>query len=285
MQPRALFHAVLIDELQGDGDYPSLPEGMAMRLPAGQRWSADVHYINTTEQTVLVNNAFNLGLIPANEVTRWISSFEHDIGVLDIPPGGEFSASFDCPVGEATSILSLSTHMHSYGTQYRIELVRSDGSTQLLVDVPNWDADYRYQPPRGDFQPGRSPSSRATSSACDVVNGTGHHAHVPDRDVHHVRGRARPGAAALPRERHRARPGHPMTLALLLVAACAPPAATPDSADPGLPGSPPWKGSSPGAQTCRGTGGTLPVGLFFDPRGSAAGARGLESQRRGRQCG
>ena len=52
----------------------SLPEGMAMRLPAGQRWSADVHYINTTEQTVLVNNAFNLGLIPANEVTRWISS-------------------------------------------------------------------------------------------------------------------------------------------------------------------------------------------------------------------
>jgi len=174
MQRAPLFHAVLIDELQGDGDYLSLPEGMAMRLPAGQRWSADVHYINTTDQTVLVNNAFNLGLVPASEVTRWISSFEHDIGALDIPPGGEFSASFDCPVGEATNILSLSTHMHSYGTRYRIELVRTDGSTQLLVDVPSWDADYRYQPPRGDFKPGEVPVAPGdvVRTTCTWFNGT-----------------------------------------------------------------------------------------------------------------
>lgn len=174
MQRAPLFHAVLIDELQGDGDFLSLPEGMAMRLPAGQRWSADLHYINTTAQPVLVNNAFNLGLVPAEQVDRWVSSFEHDIGVLDIPPGGTFSASFDCPVGDATSILSLSTHMHSFGREYRIELVRADGSTELLVDVPSWDPDYRYQPPRGDFQPGEvtvGPGD-VVRTTCTWFNGT-----------------------------------------------------------------------------------------------------------------
>lgn len=65
-----------------------------------------------------------------------MSVLEHDIGSLDIPSGGALSASSDCRVGEATSILSVSTHMHSCGTADRIELVRADGSTKQRVDVP-----------------------------------------------------------------------------------------------------------------------------------------------------
>ncbi len=174
MQKAPLFHAVLIDELQGDGDFLALPDGLAMRLPAGQRYSADLHYVNTTDKRLLVNSAFNLGLVPADQVERWMSSFEHDIGALDIPTGGAFSASFDCPVGDATSILSVSTHMHSYGTAYRIELVRADGSTQTLVDVPEWDPDYRYLPPRGDFQPGEVAVGPGDTlrTTCTWFNGT-----------------------------------------------------------------------------------------------------------------
>ena len=59
-----------------------------------------------------------------------------------------------------------------------------------------------------------------------------------------------------------------MTLALLLVAACAPPAATPDSADPGLPGLATVEGVITRSADVQGDGvGTLLVGLFFDPIG------------------
>ena len=74
---------------QGTGDWLALPDGYAFRLADGTKLSADVHYINTTDKTLLVNNAFNLGLVPADEVTAWLSPMELDAGKLSLPPATE----------------------------------------------------------------------------------------------------------------------------------------------------------------------------------------------------
>jgi len=153
--PRApLFNAVALGEPRGDGSWLVLPDGVAMQLRHGQRWSADVHYVNPTDQAVLVNNAFNLQTVPADTVTEWAGSFDHDVGGLAIPPGGAFEASFDCPVATGASVLSLSTHMHSYGERYVVDLVRADGTVENLLRVDDWRAEYRYDPPQRSFQPG-----------------------------------------------------------------------------------------------------------------------------------
>lgn len=153
--PRApLFHSVVLGHGTGDGSTVVLPEGMAIPFPSGQEWSADVHYVNATSQTVLLNNAWNLVTVPAADVTEWVGSYEHDIGPLSIPPGGEYEAAFDCPVQAGSSVLSVSSHMHSYGQRYVVDVVRADGRVENILLVDEWKAEYRYEPPQRSFQPG-----------------------------------------------------------------------------------------------------------------------------------
>lgn len=154
--PRApLFHSVNIGQPQGDGSTIILPEGMAFRFPSGQLWSADVHYVNPTDQTVLVNNAFNIGLIPADEVDTWVGSFEHDVGDLTIPPGGQHEEFFDCPVKAGSSVLSISSHMHSFGLRYVVDVIRADGRVENVLLVEEWLPEHRYDPPSVHFGPGQ----------------------------------------------------------------------------------------------------------------------------------
>lgn len=173
--PRApLFHAVHIGNPLGDGSTVVLPEGMAFRFPAGQRWSADVHYINPTDQTVLADNAFNLGLVPADEVETWIGSFEHDVGGLSIPPGGEYEASFDCPVAAGGSVLSISSHMHGYGQRYVVDVVRAGGEVENVLLVEEWKDEYRFDPPQVHFMPGEliMEEGDMLRTTCAWFNGT-----------------------------------------------------------------------------------------------------------------
>jgi hypothetical protein len=173
--PRApLFHSVHIGDPPGTGSTIVLPEGMAFRFPAGQRWSADVHYINPTDQTVLVDNAFNLGLVPAGEVETWIGSFEHDVGDLSIPSGGQWETSFDCPVAPGASVLSISSHMHSYGMRYVVDVVRANGRMENLLLVEEWLPEHRYEPPQVHFSPGELVMEEGDTlrTTCVWFNGT-----------------------------------------------------------------------------------------------------------------
>lgn len=89
MSTAPLFHAIMFSSPQGEGDRLNMPPGMAIKLTRGQLWSADVHFINTTDKLLKVNVAFNLELIPSDEVTNWVSSFDFDSGPLDLPSGEE----------------------------------------------------------------------------------------------------------------------------------------------------------------------------------------------------
>jgi hypothetical protein len=148
-----LFHSIPIAPPEGFGNTLNLPEGAAVKLTEGQRWSADVHFINTTDRPILANVAFNLGLVPEEEVQNWVGSFDHDAGGLFLQPGVETTLSFDCPMQADTYLLSVSAHMHGYGRQYRIELVRADGELIELLNVPDWKEEYRYSSPARGFAP------------------------------------------------------------------------------------------------------------------------------------
>ena len=145
-----LVHAIPMVPPMGLGNTLNLPEGFAVKLPSGQRWSADVHFINPTPTPLRVNVAFNLALIPLEEVQYWVGSFDHDAGFLELPPGEETTVSFDCPLLAGTKLLSVLAHMHGFGERYLIELVRADGETIELLRVDQWDPNYRFaQPSRG----------------------------------------------------------------------------------------------------------------------------------------
>jgi hypothetical protein len=154
MSTAPLFHAIMFSSPQGEGDRLNLPPGMAIKFAENQLWTADVHFINTTDKLLKVNVAFNLEMVPSEEVEHWVSSFDFDSGQLDLPPGEETTVAFDCPLDGGTELLSVLAHMHSFGESYRIELVRGTGEIETLLYVGKWEDDYRFSSPSRGFRPG-----------------------------------------------------------------------------------------------------------------------------------
>ena len=150
-----LFESVGHPPFDDPDRWVNLPDGVAYRVEAGQRWVLDSHYVNTTAEAATAQIAMDLGLVPLDEVESIAGTFNHDSGGLAIPPGGESSVSFECTWDSDVDILNIGPHMHSYGAAYLVEWVRPDGQVTNLLDVREWDADFRERPPTRDFDPGQ----------------------------------------------------------------------------------------------------------------------------------
>ncbi|HNH46958.1 MAG TPA: hypothetical protein PKY30_07970 [Myxococcota bacterium] len=153
-----LFEAVGI-ESEGAVALPEqswlqLPEGVAMKLRHGQRWVMDLHYVNTTGDTLKVNAAVNLGTLPIDQVEHWAASIQFDSGELHIPPGQETVVDFNCVWPQDVTLLSLLGHMHDHGSSYEIYWNKPDGSSELLYNVPDWEPGHREWPMMKSYDPG-----------------------------------------------------------------------------------------------------------------------------------
>jgi hypothetical protein len=127
-----------------EGDWLALPEGYAVKLESGTRWAIDTHFINPTDEIVLVNDTMNFGLIPPDQVTDWIAAMEFR-GSVDIPPQTEFTRSFDCTWDQDYEILSLFGHMHHLGKRFTTDWTH-DGEIERIYEVADWLSEYRENP-------------------------------------------------------------------------------------------------------------------------------------------
>jgi len=146
MQIAPIIHIVNLAEPKGDGSIVNLQEGMAFLLANGQKYSADIHYINPTDQTILINSAFNIGLVPAEEVDYWLNGFDLDAGYFELPADERTTIKFDCEIQTGVSVVSLLAHAHQYATDYKIELVTADGESEVLMDI-KWNETFRWSSP------------------------------------------------------------------------------------------------------------------------------------------
>ena len=130
----------------------SLPEGIAFRLEDGQRWAIDFHLINPYDKPIRTNAGFNLGLVPAAEVEVWAGVGMFDSAPFTLPEGQSVVA-FDCPFEQQVTIQNIQPHMHDYGAEYIVEVVRADGSIERVLHIEEWepwmktDIPFYYYPP------------------------------------------------------------------------------------------------------------------------------------------
>jgi thiol-disulfide isomerase/thioredoxin len=130
----------------GPGEDPmNLPPGQAKRIPKGARIAFELHY--TPNGTACSDRSF-VGLVYAKEPPRHrVLTGSVLQPLLLIPPG----VADHCVVASKTfnrpaTLLSLCPHMHLRAKSAVFQLIRPDGSRQILLDVPhydfNWQTDY-----------------------------------------------------------------------------------------------------------------------------------------------
>jgi hypothetical protein len=133
------------------GDQPIVAgPGHARKIPKGSRVIFEVHY---TPNGRAVTDRSAIGLCytkepPATEL--------FGLSVMNarfrIPPGAEnheVKSAYTFP--KASTLLSLTPHMHVRGKAFRYELVAKDGKRETILSVPkydfNWQASYDFATP------------------------------------------------------------------------------------------------------------------------------------------
>ena len=147
----------------GTGGWINLPEGIAFKLSQGQRWVADVHYVNVSPDTICMNTAFYLDLVPEAEVDSYAAAFNLDAGGFTLPPEAETTESFHCEWEDDLNILSLSGHMHEHGEVFDVLHHSPDSPPASVYRIDDWDPRFQSGAPVTYWEIGEFPVERGDS--------------------------------------------------------------------------------------------------------------------------
>lgn len=115
-----MHQTILFASGVGTGDFV-FPEGVGVRVRAGQQLHLNVHTFNATDFELSGTSGVAGKLVPAVE-TEAEFSFVGPIG-FSIPGDGEpFQVSGSCPVNQDVTVLSWWPHMHKLGAHQIIEV-------------------------------------------------------------------------------------------------------------------------------------------------------------------
>jgi hypothetical protein len=149
----------------------SLQPGYAIHLPANASFVMQFHYINATEQPILIRDVGRILKVDPATVTHWVSTFVMQDVALALPPGPT-TVSWECAVSQPLTLVYLFGHMHEHGASYRIDVGSSPVLLSNIYTVDPWRPELRDAPPSLSFydQPLALAAGSMMRTTCNFEN-------------------------------------------------------------------------------------------------------------------
>jgi hypothetical protein len=153
----------------GVGSEPyALPEGIAMRVRAGQQLNLNLHLFNVQDVPLKGRSGVWVRAMPVEEVEHVAQITLGGPLQLEIPPG-RVVQSGQCTIDADTTLISVGPHMHQLGVHMKVTADSSDAGQVVLYDGPYaFESQVRYPL---DFVPMRA--GDVVHVECTYENGTG----------------------------------------------------------------------------------------------------------------
>ena len=124
----------------------NLPEGLAIKVPAGKQLVIQSHYINTTGKSETVDDTLTMQLIDPAKVKMYANSFANSDEGFEIPPNGSLKRTSVCTIPQDLNIAVALGHEHEWGTHFSVELQDGDKAPEMIY-TKAWDPVYASHPP------------------------------------------------------------------------------------------------------------------------------------------
>jgi hypothetical protein len=128
-------------------DVLALPEGLAIKVPAGKQLVIQAHYINTTGAVQTVNDWVKLKLMDPARVQSYVNFLATVDETFEIPAHSKHTSTTQCTLERDFDIVLSLGHMHEYGTRYKLEEVDSQGAVLSTLRDDVWSPVYTSHPP------------------------------------------------------------------------------------------------------------------------------------------
>lgn len=124
------------------------PEGTAFWLEKGTPVVLQSHYVNASDEPILVRDLVGTRKVAKESVTTWMAPFTATALGFEIPVSEELvELSFDCTFDRDVDLLYVGGHMHEWGSSYDIQLGPSVDALETIYTVDGWIPDFRDLPP------------------------------------------------------------------------------------------------------------------------------------------
>jgi hypothetical protein len=111
----------------------ALPEGVAVRVRAGQQLMLNLHVFNASDSPLSGRSGVSVKTTTAAVAEAGVANTGKTTD-LSVPPGSSTQVG-TCNVAEATTAMSVFPHMHKLGVHMRATVTKPSGST-TLIDMP-----------------------------------------------------------------------------------------------------------------------------------------------------
>lgn len=125
----------------------SLPDGAAVKVPAGKQIVIQSHYINTSGATQTVDDTASVELKEEKDIKQFLNFFALVDAQFLIPPQTSYKSVTTCTVPSDLNSVLLLGHMHELGKHYTLEEVDAAGNTLSTVYDTEWSPAYTSHPP------------------------------------------------------------------------------------------------------------------------------------------
>ena len=119
-------------------DY-TLPEGAALRLPAGASYDLNSHYVNKSPQATTGEVHVNLYTIPKSQVTHVVNSLNLGNEGFTLPPGQVTVATKSFIFKKPTTVLMLTSHTHKLATKFVIKIMGGKRDGEIVYENTDWE--------------------------------------------------------------------------------------------------------------------------------------------------
>ena len=115
------------------------PPGVALRLPANATLDFNVHYVNRTPAPMPGEAFANLHTVDASQVQTVAKTLNFANENITLPPGVRTTLTRAFTVSARTTILALTSHMHSLGERFEIRVRRQGGAEESVYMNTDWE--------------------------------------------------------------------------------------------------------------------------------------------------
>ena len=131
-------HVFFAGAMTPDFDY-SFPPGVALRLPANSSLDLNVHYVNRSPANLPGQAFANLYTADRADVQTVARTLNYANTNITLPPGVRTTLTKAFPVSVRTTVLGVTSHMHSLGEKFEIRVRRASGSETTVYTNTDWE--------------------------------------------------------------------------------------------------------------------------------------------------
>jgi len=131
-------HVFFAGAMTQDFDY-RFPAGVALKVPANTSLDFNVHYVNRSPIPLAAQAYANLYTVDKSAVQTVAQTINFANTDLNLPPNKRTTIKRAFTVNKRTTILSLTSHMHSMGERFEVLVRRANGTETVVYTNTDWE--------------------------------------------------------------------------------------------------------------------------------------------------